>query len=111
LKGGVHLAWVYLFIAGIFEVIWAIGLKYSHGFTKLIPSVITIVGMLISFYLLAQATKSLPIGTSYAIWTGIGALGTVIFGIIFFHEPINMLRVLFLVFILIGILGLKLTTN
>jgi quaternary ammonium compound-resistance protein SugE len=105
------MAWIYLFIAGIFEIVWAIGLKYSNGFSKPIPSAITIVGMLISFYLLAQATKSLPIGTSYAIWTGIGALGTVIFGIIFFHEPINMLRALFLAFLLIGILGLKLTTT
>ena len=105
------MAWVYLFIAGIFEVVWAIGLKYSHGFTKLIPSVITILGMLISFYLLAQATKSLPIGTSYAIWTGIGALGTIIFGIIFFHETLNIPRVLFLIMILVGILGLKLTST
>lgn len=105
------MAWVYLFIAGIFEVVWAIGLKYSHGFTKLIPSVITILGMLISFYLLAQATKSLPLGTSYAIWTEIGALGTVILGIVFFHEPLNIPRVLFLIMILVGILGLKLTST
>ncbi|MGC4017943.1 MAG: quaternary ammonium compound efflux SMR transporter SugE [Muricomes sp.] len=102
--------WVYLTIAGIFEVVWAIGLKYSHGFTKLIPSIVTIVGMIISFYLLALATKTLPIGTAYAVWTGIGALGTVILGIVFFHEPLTLLRVLFLFMILIGILGLKITS-
>lgn len=102
--------WVYLIIAGIFEIVWAIGLKYSHGFTKLLPSLITIGGMLISFYLLAQATKTLPLGTAYAIWTGIGALGTVILGIVFFNEPVNFLRVLFLFFIMTGIVGLKLTS-
>ncbi len=104
------MAWIYLFIAGLFEVVWAIGLKYSQGFTKLIPSVVTIVGMIFSFYLLALATKTLPIGTAYAVWTGIGALGTVILGIVFFHEPLNLMRVLFLFLILIGILGLKLTS-
>ncbi len=104
------MAWVYLIIAGIFEIVWAIGLKYSHGFTKLLPSLITIGGMLISFYLLALATKTLPIGTAYAIWTGIGAFGTVILGIVFFNEPVNFLRVLFLFFIMTGIVGLKLTS-
>lgn len=104
------MAWIYLIIAGIFEVVWAIGLKYSHGFTKLIPSIITVGGMIISFYLLAIATKYLPIGTAYAVWTGIGALGTVILGIIFFNEPLNMLRILFLFLIFLGILGLKLTS-
>lgn len=104
------MAWVYLFIAGIFEVVWAIGLKHSHGFTKLIPSIVTIGGMMISFYLLALATKTLPIGTAYAVWTGIGALGTVILGIVLFHEPVNLMRVLFLFLILIGIFGLKLTS-
>ncbi len=102
--------WVYLTIAGLFEVVWAIGLKYSQGFTKLIPSIITVFGMIVSFYLLALATKTLPIGTAYAVWTGIGALGTVILGILFFHEPLNLLRAVFLFFILIGILGLKLTS-
>lgn len=109
-KGGDNMAWIYLFIAGLFEVVWAIGLKYSHGFTRLVPSIITIFGMIISFYLLAMATRSLPIGTSYAVWTGIGALGTVIFGIIFFNEPLNLLRILFLILILVGILGLKITS-
>ena len=105
------MAWIYLFIAGLFEVVWAIALKYSQGFTKLVPSIITIVGMMISFYLLSLATKTLPIGTAYAVWTGIGALGTVILGILFFNEPINFLRILFMFFILLGILGLKITSS
>lgn len=105
------MAWIYLFIAGLFEVVWAIALKYSHGFTKLIPSIVTIVGMMISFYLLSLATKTLPIGTAYAVWTGIGALGTVILGILFFNEPVNFLRILFMFFILLGILGLKITSS
>ena len=104
------MAWIYLFIAGIFEVIWAMGLKYSHGFTKLYPSLITLGGMVISFYLLSLATKSLPIGTAYAIWTGIGALGTVILGIFLFNEPLSIQRIVFLGLILIGIFGLKLTS-
>jgi quaternary ammonium compound-resistance protein SugE len=104
------MAWVYLLIAGVFEVVWAIGLKYSHGFTKLYPSLITIGGMVISFYLLSLATKSLPIGTAYAIWTGIGALGAVLLGIFLFNEPVNLLRIVFLCLILVGMLGLKLTS-
>lgn len=105
------MAWIYVTIAGIFEVVWAMGLKYSHGFTKLYPSLITIVGMLISFYLLSLATKSLPIGTAYAVWTGIGAFGGVIMGIILFKEPLNLSRIIFLCLILIGIIGLKLTAE
>jgi quaternary ammonium compound-resistance protein SugE len=104
------MAWLYLLIAGIFEVIWAIGLKYSHGFTKLYPSLITLGSMVTSFYLLSLAAKSLPIGTAYAIWTGIGALGAVLLGIILFNEPLNILRIVFLSLILLGILGLKLTS-
>ena len=105
------MAWVYLLIAGVFEVIWATGLKYSHGFTKLYPSLITIGGMVISFYLLSLATKTLPIGTAYAIWTGIGALGAVLLGILLFNEPVSLLRIMFLGLILVGILGLKLTSS
>ncbi|PYG90260.1 quaternary ammonium compound-resistance protein SugE [Ruminiclostridium sufflavum DSM 19573] len=105
------MAWLYLLIAGIFEVVWAMGLKYSTGFTKLYPSLITLGGMVISFYFLSLAVKSLPIGTAYAVWTGIGALGTVLFGILLFNEPVNILRIVFLVFILAGILGLKLTSS
>lgn len=104
------MAWLYLIIAGIFEVIWAMGLKYSQGFVKLFPSLVTLGAMVVSFYLLALATKSLPIGTAYAIWTGIGAIGAVLLGMILFNEPVNILRIVFLCLILVGILGLKFTT-
>ncbi|HEY9059889.1 MAG TPA: quaternary ammonium compound efflux SMR transporter SugE [Pseudobacteroides sp.] len=104
------MAWIYLIIAGIFEVVWAIGLKYSQGFTKLFPSLVTFGGMVISFYLLSISIKTLPLGTAYAIWTGIGALGSVILGILLFSEPLNISRVIFLSLILAGIIGLKMTT-
>ncbi|RDI47928.1 quaternary ammonium compound efflux SMR transporter SugE [Falsibacillus pallidus] len=105
------MAWIYLVIAGVFEVVWSIGLKYSHGFTKLYPSLATIAGMIISFYFLAAAAKVLPIGTAYAIWTGIGAAGAVIMGIILFGEPKSLIRFIFLLFIVIGIIGLKFTSG
>ncbi|OOE13054.1 quaternary ammonium compound efflux SMR transporter SugE [Fictibacillus arsenicus] len=105
------MAWVYLFIAGIFEIVWAIGLKYTNGFTRLWPSVITVVGMIISFYYLSQATKVLPIGTAYTIWTGIGAAGAVILGIVLFGEPKTVLRFVFLAFVITGIIGLKVTAG
>lgn len=101
------MAWLYLVIAGIFEIIWAMGLKYSHGFTKLIPSLVTLGGMIASFYFLALATKTLPIGTAYAVWTGIGALGAVLLGI---FQPLSVLRIAFLCCILAGIIGLKVTS-
>lgn len=104
------MAWIYLFIAGIFEVVWAIGLKYTHGFTRLVPSLITISGMIISFSLLSFSLKSLPIGTAYAIWTGIGALGTVLVGIWLFDEPHDFPRILFVLLIITGIVGLKMTS-
>lgn len=104
------MAWLYLIIAGIFEVVWAMGLKYSQGFAKLFPSLVTLGAMVVSFYLLALATKSLPIGTAYAVWTGIGAIGAVLLGMILFNEPVNILRIVFLCLILVGILGLKFTT-
>jgi quaternary ammonium compound-resistance protein SugE len=105
------MAWIYLIIAGIFEIVWAIGLKYTEGFSKLWPSVITGVGMAISFYFLSMAVKTLPIGTAYAIWTGIGAAGAVILGIILFGEPKSFMRLMFVGFILIGIIGLKATSG
>jgi quaternary ammonium compound-resistance protein SugE len=105
------MAWVYLFIAGIFEIVWAIGLKYTNGFTRLWPSVITVVGMIISFYYLSQATEVLPIGTAYTIWTGIGAAGAVILGIVLFGEPKTVLRFVFLAFVITGIIGLKVTAG
>lgn len=101
------MSWIYLFIAGIFEIGWAIGLKYTEGFSKLWPSVITIIGMIMSFYFLSVAVKSIPIGTAYAIWTGIGAVGTAILGIILFGESKELMRLFFILLIIIGITGLK----
>ena len=100
--------WIYLVTAGFFEIGWAMGLKYSQGFTKILPSAITIVGMVASFYFLSLSLKSLPLGNAYAIWTGIGTVGTVVLGIILFKEPINVMRMICIVFIVVGIVGLKL---
>ena len=105
------MAWIQLVIAGVFEVVWATSLKYTEGFTKLLPSVITIAGMVISFYFLSSAIKTLPMGTAYAIWTGIGALGAVLVGIIVFNEPKDAMRLVFVCFILVGIIGLKVTSS
>lgn len=99
--------WVILFIAGLFEVAWAIGLKYTNGFSKLWPSVFTIVCMIISMGLLAYSVKHLPIGTAYAIWTGIGAVGTAILGMILFNESRELVRIIFIFLIIAGIVGLK----
>ena len=104
------MAWLYLFIAGGLEVFWSTFLKLSEGFTKLWPSVWAVAGMIASFFFLSQATKTLPMGTAYAIWTGIGALGSVIVGIVVFHEPATALRLFFVAMLLAGIVGLKLTS-
>ena len=93
------MAWIYLFIAGLFEIGWAVGLKYTDGFTKLWPSVITIIGMILSFYFLSSAVKTIPIGTGYAIWTGIGAVGTAILGIFLFGESKEFIRIFFIMLI------------
>jgi quaternary ammonium compound-resistance protein SugE len=103
--------WIYLALAGLFEIGWAIGLKYSDGFTRLWPSVATAVAMIISVLLLALATRSLPIGTAYAIWTGIGAVGAVILGIVLFGDSAAPLRLLCVSLIVAGIVGLKLTAH
>lgn len=105
------MSWIYLFIAGLFEIGWAVGLKYTAGFTKLWPSVITIIGMVLSFYFLSNAVKTIPIGTAYAIWTGIGAVGTAILGIILFGESKQFIRLIFIFLIVIGIIGLKIFSN
>jgi quaternary ammonium compound-resistance protein SugE len=102
--------WVWLIIAGILEVAWAIGLKYADGFTRFWPSVATVLLMLASFWCLAQAVRGLPLGTSYAIWTGIGAVGTAILGMILFKEPATAARVACMALIVGGIVGLKLAT-
>jgi quaternary ammonium compound-resistance protein SugE len=99
--------WIVLFVAGLFEVAWAIGIKYTEGFSKLWPSVFTIACMIISMGLLAYAVKHLPIGTAYAIWTGIGAVGTAILGIILFNESKELVRIFFIFLIVVGIIGLK----
>lgn len=103
------LAWIYLVIAGLLEVSWAIGLKYTDGFSKLVPSLVTLIAIAGSMFLLAKAAQSLPIGTAYAIWVGIGALGTAIMGIVLFQEPVSVLRILFLLLLLVSIVGLKYT--
>lgn len=99
--------WIYLFIAGLLEIAWAIGLNYSDGFSKPIPSIITIILMLFSFVFLSQALKTIPVGTGYAIWTGIGAVGTAILGIVLFNEPRDFARIVCLLLIVSGIVGLK----
>lgn len=103
--------WIFLFVAGLFEISWAIGLKFSHGFTQIIPSILTVAGMIASFYFLALALRNLPLGTAYAIWTGIGTIGTVILGIIIFKEPVSAVRLLCIALIVCGITGLKLLSN
>lgn len=102
------MSWVVLVIAGIFEVLWATGLKYSEGFTKLWPSVFTLITLILSFVLLAYAMKNLPISTAYVVWTGIGAVGTVISGVMIFAEPFDGYRLLCITMIIGGITGLRL---
>jgi quaternary ammonium compound-resistance protein SugE len=104
------MAWVYLFVAGMFETAWAIGLKYSAGFTRLGPSIFTILTMAISLYLLALALRTLPVGTGYAVWTGIGTVGAAILGILLFNESREIARILCILLIVAGITGLKLTS-
>ncbi|MCW5601058.1 quaternary ammonium compound efflux SMR transporter SugE [Nitrosomonas sp.] len=102
------MAWGILILAGLFEVGWAIGLKYTEGFTRFWPSLWTVLAIIASLWLLGVAMKFLPVGTAYTIWVGIGAVGTVILGIVLFDEPVNTLRVVSIVLIVAGIIGLKL---
>jgi len=102
------LSWVYLIIAGCLECGWAVGIKYTEGFTRPIPSMLTVAAMVASFWLLSLAMKTIPVGTAYAVWTGIGATGVAIFGIILFDEPRNLPGILCLLLILAGVIGLKL---
>lgn len=103
--------WIYLIIAGICEVIWATMMKYSEGFTKITPSILTIIFIIISMILLEYSIRGIPLGTAYACWTAIGAIGTVIIGMLFFNESSSPIRLLFLFMVISGIIGLKLTTN
>lgn len=102
--------WIYLGIAGLLEIAWAIGLKYTEGWTRLVPSLITAVLMIASFYFLSLAVKTLPIGTAYAVWTGIGTVGAAILGMFLFDEPRDILRLLCIALIIAGIAGLKITS-
>lgn len=102
--------WVILVLAGLFEVGWAIGLKYTEGFTRLWPTLWTVSAMLISLWLLGIAMKSLPVGTAYSVWVGVGAVGTVILGIVLLGEPANAARLISVALIIAGIIGLKLAT-
>lgn len=102
--------WVYLAIAGVLEIAWAVGLKYTEGWTRLVPSLITGALMIASFYFLSLAVKTLPIGTAYAVWTGIGTVGAAILGMFLFDEPRDIVRVVCIFLIIAGIAGLKLTS-
>lgn len=104
------MAWILLTIAGVFETGWAIGLKYTDGFRRPLPSVITIVLIIASMYLLARASRDIPIGTAYTVWVGIGAFGASLLGIILFKEPINTSRLFFLGLLAVSIIGLKLSS-
>jgi quaternary ammonium compound-resistance protein SugE len=104
------MAWFWLTLAGLLEIVWAIGLKYTEGFTRLVPSLITGVAMVASVYFLALAVRTIPIGTGYAVWTGIGAVGVAILGIILFNEPRHLVRLASIGLIVVGIAGLKLVS-
>ena len=104
------MAWAILLLAGFLEVGWAVGLKYSDGFSRLWPTLLTLAAMVLSLWLLGIAMKSLPLGTAYSVWVGVGAVGTVILGIVLFEEPANMARVISVALIVAGIVGLRLTT-
>lgn len=103
--------WLILIFAGLLEVVWAVGLKYTHGFTKPLPSVVTVVAMAASFYCLSLAMRSLPLSIAYTVWVGIGMVGAVLFGIIFLKEPVNLFKVVSLLLIISGIPGLKLSSG
>lgn len=105
------MAWILLIFAGLTEIVWAIGLKEAHGFTNLVPSIVTIIFLIVSFFLFAKAMKTIPIGTAYAIFTGIGAAGTAIVGIIWFGEEVSIGKLFFLIVLLFGIIGLKLVDD
>lgn len=105
------MAWTLLVIAGLLEAGWAIGLKYTEGFTKPVPSFLTILAIIASMYLLALSARTLPIGTAYAVWVGIGTFGTIVLGIIYLGEPVNAGRIFFLILLMIAIIGLKITAQ
>jgi quaternary ammonium compound-resistance protein SugE len=103
--------WVLLVIAGLFEICWSIGLKYTDGFTRLRPTIFTVTTLCVSMFLLAKASEGLPIGTAYAVWVGIGATGAALLGIVLFHEPVSPTRLGFLALLVFAIIGLKMTSH
>lgn len=103
------MAWIYIIVAGFLEIVWVIGLKYSYGFTKMIPSIATIVLIIFSFFLLSKALHSIPLGTGYAIFTGLGTVGTVVTGILLWGESIEPLKVFFVALMILGIIGIKIS--
>ena len=103
------MSWIYIFIASLFEISWAVGLKYSNGFSEVKASVFTVLTMILSYVFLALGVKNLPVGTAYAVWTGTGAVGTAIYGILFFNESKDYQRLFFIFLIIVGIIGLRLT--
>lgn len=105
------MSWLWLFLAGVLEIVWAIGLKYTEGFTRPAPTAITLMAMGASFYLLSLALRTLPLGTAYAVWVGIGAVGTAAAGVVLFDEPLSTLKLLSLVLVVAGIAGLKLASS
>jgi quaternary ammonium compound-resistance protein SugE len=105
------MSWIILILAGVAEITWAVALKYADGFTRIIPSVITVVGYIASLVLLSMAMKRLPLGTSYAVWTGIGIVGTTVLGIFLFQEKLSPVQVICVAMIVIGIIGLKLSSR
>ena len=105
------MAWFVLISAGILEVVWSLGLRYTHGFTRLVPSVITGTAIVASMLLLARAARTLPIGTAYAVWVGIGAVGAAIGGVVLFNEAMPPLRILFVALLVVSLIGLKLTST
>ncbi len=101
------MAWMYILIAGILEMVWAVGLKYSDSFTRIIPSIITGVAAFLSVFFLGLSMRQIPLGTAYAVWTGIGTLGTVLYGVMFFGETVTLLKIISFLFIVVGVIGLK----
>lgn len=105
------MAWIYLIVAGLLETGWAVGLKYTEGFTRLVPSVLTLAGIAASMFLLGLAARTIPIGTAYSIWVGIGAVGAVLLGIVLFDEPRDFARMFFVALLVVSLVGLKLTSK
>jgi quaternary ammonium compound-resistance protein SugE len=103
--------WILLVIAGLLEAVWAVGLKHTQGFTQLVPSVLTIAGIVASMFLLGLSARTIPIGTAYAVWVGIGTFGAIVLGMVLMGEPVNTGRILFLILLMVAIVGLKLTAQ